>query len=113
MLRRIVAGTSFSVLLLWLMVPVAGRGPGPSLYPAPGVPVYLPVIRTDADAVVAPEPIVTPLQECEPSYPTLCLPIGLLDEEFDCESIPDRDFDVLPPDPYSLDDDGDGVGCES
>lgn len=61
-----------------------------------------------------PTPTVDPDRaDCEPSYPTLCLPIDLLDEDINCEDIDDRDFDVLPPDPYSLDKNGDGIGCAS
>ncbi|OLR91418.1 hypothetical protein [Actinokineospora bangkokensis] len=48
---------------------------------------------------------------CDPSYPTLCLPLGAAD--LDCSDIPDRGFPVRRPDRHRFDDDRDGVGCES
>lgn len=52
-----------------------------------------------------------PAGECEPSYPTICLPPPPPD--LDCPDIPYKDFVVLPPDPHRLDADKDGIGCES
>ena len=51
--------------------------------------------------------------ECEPSYPTLCIPPGLPD--LDCPDIEPafKPFPVLPPDPHGFDGDNDGIGCES
>ncbi len=64
---------------------------------------------------------VTPPQpsgNCDPSYPDVCLRIGIGD--YDCA---DGSGDgpnyvrgpirVLAPDPFGLDDDGDGIGCET
>lgn len=48
--------------------------------------------------------------ECDPSYPTLCIPPGIPD--LDCADITDRYFPVLPPDPHRFDGNNDGVGCE-
>jgi hypothetical protein len=50
--------------------------------------------------------------ECDPSYPTLCIPPDLPD--LDCQDIePEfKPFPVLPPDPHGFDGDNDGVGCE-
>jgi micrococcal nuclease len=48
---------------------------------------------------------------CDPSYPTLCIPIGAPD--LDCKDISARRFPVLPPDPMRFDGDHDGMGCES
>ena len=52
-----------------------------------------------------------PAGECDPSYPTICLPPPPPD--LDCPEIPYTDFQVLPPDPHRLDADEDGIGCES
>ncbi len=49
-------------------------------------------------------------QKCHPAYPNICLPINVKD--VNCSDIPHRRFKVLPPDPYRLDGDGDGIGCE-
>ena len=48
---------------------------------------------------------------CDPSYPTICLPSPPPD--LNCPQIPYNDFVVLPPDPHRLDADKDGIGCES
>ena len=62
----------------------------------------------------APTPVVpaaaTPSGDCDPSYPTLCIPPGSPD--LDCGDITDRRFQVLPPDPHRFDGNEDGVGCE-
>lgn len=52
-----------------------------------------------------------PAGECDPAYPTICLPPPPPD--LDCPEIPYNDFVVLPPDPHRLDADEDGIGCES
>lgn len=52
-----------------------------------------------------------PAGECDPSYPTICLPSPPPD--LNCPQIPHNDFVVLPPDPHRLDADEDGIGCES
>ena len=48
--------------------------------------------------------------ECDPSYPTVCIPPPPPD--LDCGDIPYSNFPVLPPDPHGFDGDGDGIGCE-
>jgi micrococcal nuclease len=52
-----------------------------------------------------------PQQNCDPSYPTVCIPPPPPD--LNCKDIPYRKFTVLPPDPHGFDKDGDGIGCES
>jgi micrococcal nuclease len=47
---------------------------------------------------------------CDPSYPTLCIPVGSPD--LDCPDITARRFPVQPPDPMRFDGDHDGIGCE-
>jgi micrococcal nuclease len=53
----------------------------------------------------------TPKTECDPSYPTVCIPPPPPD--LDCKDISYRNFKVLPPDPHRFDGDKDGVGCET
>jgi hypothetical protein len=58
-----------------------------------------------------PQPTPTPTGNCDPAYPTVCIPPPPPD--LDCGDISYRNFKVLPPDPHHFDGDGDGVGCES
>jgi hypothetical protein len=55
-------------------------------------------------------------QECDPSYPDVCLPVDA--DDYDCEGGSGDGpnyivgpLQVLPPDPHDLDPDGDGLGC--
>lgn len=49
---------------------------------------------------------------CDPSYPTVCIPPPPPD--LDCKDITYRNFKVLSPDPHNFDGkDKDGIGCES
>ena len=50
-------------------------------------------------------------QNCDPSYPTVCIPPPPPD--LNCGDITFRDFVVLPPDPHHFDGNHDGFGCES
>lgn len=62
-------------------------------------------------------PAPPPSNNCDPSYPTVCLRDGIGD--YDCQGgsgngpnyVPGP-FKVLPPDPFGLDKDHDGIGCE-
>ena len=58
-----------------------------------------------------------PARNCDPAYPDACLHDGIGD--YDCAggsgdglNYVDGPVSVLPPDPFDLDRDGDGVGCE-
>jgi endonuclease YncB( thermonuclease family) len=62
-------------------------------------PLPLPAVPSTADG-----------QVCDPSYPTLCLPVGAPD--LDCADVSARRFPVVRPDRHRFDGDGDGVGCE-
>jgi hypothetical protein len=56
----------------------------------------------------------TPAAQCHPSYPSICIPLGSPD--VDCPELRDQglhDFEVIEPDPHRLDDDNDGIGCET
>jgi hypothetical protein len=61
----------------------------------------------------SPSPTATPHdpEECDSSYPTVCIPPPPPD--LDCVDISYRNFQVLPPDPHKFDTDSDGVGCET
>jgi len=48
---------------------------------------------------------------CDPSYPDFCIPVDSPD--LDCGDIPQKNFEVLQPDPQRFDGDKDGIGCES
>lgn len=55
-------------------------------------------------------------QECDPSYPDVCIPPDA--DDYDCEggsgdgpNYIEGPLQVLPPDPHDLDPDGDGLGC--
>lgn len=48
-------------------------------------------------------------QQCEPSYPGICVPPG---PDLDCAEIDDRNFSVPGDDPFGFDRDGNGIGCE-
>ncbi|KKR51019.1 MAG: WD40 domain protein beta Propeller [Candidatus Curtissbacteria bacterium GW2011_GWA1_40_16] len=48
---------------------------------------------------------------CDPSYPTVCIPASPPD--LDCPDITYRRFQVLSPDTHRFDGDNDGIGCES
>lgn len=81
---------------------------------APSAPVA-PVAPVAPPAATQPVPQPTaPPQggNCDPSYPTVCIPPPPPD--LDCGDIPYRRFQVLPPDPHNFDgSDNDGIGCES
>jgi uncharacterized repeat protein (TIGR01451 family) len=46
---------------------------------------------------------------CDPSYPTICIPPP--PPRLECNDIPYKNFQVLPPDDQHLDNNFDGVGC--
>lgn len=78
-------------LVIWAPTPV----PPTSVPPAP-----TPVPPTQA-----------PAQNCDPSYPDVCIPPPPPD--LDCADIPYRRFRVVGADPHRFDGDHDGIGCES
>lgn len=63
-----------------------------------------------APAPPAAPPAAPPRVNCDPSYPTLCIPPGAFD--LDCPEIPQRRFPVRGADPHRFDGDNDGIGCE-
>lgn len=57
-----------------------------------------------------------PEQDCDPSYPDVCIPVGA--DDYDCAggsgdgpNYIEGPVQVLAPDPHGLDPDGDGLGC--
>lgn len=61
-----------------------------------------------AGTIPAPPP--TPQNNCDPAYPTVCIPSPPPD--LDCRDIPHQSFTVLPPDPHLFDGNENGLGCE-
>ncbi len=64
-----------------------------------------------------PPPTTTPARNCDPSYPDVCLDPNAVD--YDCAGgsgngprYVDGPIRVRPPDPFDLDREGDGWGCE-
>jgi PASTA domain len=85
---------------------VAKTPPAPPLPPPPPPPPTAP-----------PPPTTTPAQ-CDPSYPDVCLDPAV--EDYDCAGgsgngpgYVEGPIRVRPPDPFDLDREGDGWGCES
>lgn len=72
------------------------------------VPLHIPPCGTET--VECYQDIAQDTKECDPSYPTVCIPPPPPD--LDCGDIPYRNFTVLSPDPHRFDRDGDGIGCE-
>ena len=77
---------------------------------------YIPPVET---AIPPVEPYIPPVEtaipgpigNCDPSYPTVCIPPPPPD--LNCDDIPFRNFQVLPPDPHNFDGNHDGFGCQS
>jgi len=58
-----------------------------------------------------PEMIVESENNCDPSYPDVCIPPWPPD--LNCKDVPYKKFKVLQPDPHGFDGNKDGIGCES
>ncbi len=85
--------------------------------PAPPTEAPLPMVEaTTAPPTPEPPVVVDPPTQapapsnCDPSYPTVCIPPPPPD--LDCGDIPYRRFAVVGSDPHRFDGDDDGVGCE-
>jgi endonuclease YncB( thermonuclease family) len=57
------------------------------------------------------EPAAAGGGNCDPSYPSVCIPP--YPPDLDCGDISFRRFDVIGSDPHGFDSDNDGIGCES
>ena len=94
--------------------PTATTTPAPTQEPQPTPqPTAPPTPKPTPEPTPAPAPITS----CDPSYPSVCIPVGAAD--YDCAGGSGNGpnyiagpLTVLPPDPHGLDSDGDGVGCE-
>jgi PASTA domain len=95
------------------------RGPGASVRPDSRIALVVaeapppPATRT----TTPPPPPPAPAGDCDPSYPDVCLDPAA--EDYDCAGgsgngpeYVDGPIRVRPPDPFDLDRDGDGSGCE-
>ena len=78
--------------------PSATDTPKPTTTSAPSATVEI-IYPTATDIPLA--------GNCNPAYPDLCLT-----HDVTCTEIGVHNFRVLPPDPYGLDRDNDGIGCE-
>lgn len=65
-----------------------------------------------AQAQAGPDETPAAAEECDPSYPDVCIPPVSVAGDLNCGDIPHRRFRVLPPDPHRFDGNRDGVGCE-
>jgi hypothetical protein len=63
------------------------------------------------DAPTTTTTTVPPPSNCDPSYPTVCIPSPPPD--LNCGDVPFTDFVVLQPDPHNFDGNKDGIGCVS
>jgi micrococcal nuclease len=91
---------------LWSGCATVSPPPNPPAPPAPVVPPPPPVAPTSPPP--PPAPPATP--DCDPSYPTVCIPPPPPD--LDCKDIPHRNFPVVGADPHRFDGNRDGRGCE-
>lgn len=51
-------------------------------------------------------------EDCDPSYPTVCIPPVSVVGDLDCDDLDVWYFEVVDPDPHGFDGDYDGIGCE-
>jgi hypothetical protein len=99
---------------------VISQSPKAGAWVLPDATVRLMVAKTPPPppSTAPPPPPTAPEQGCDPSYPDVCLDPAV--EDYDCAGgtgngpeYVEGPIRVLPPDPFDLDREGDGVGCES
>lgn len=80
--------------------------------PPPPPPTQAPQPTAPIEQPTQPPAVPPPAGNCDPSYPTVCIPPRPPD--LSCADVlPATDFTVLPPDPHGFDGNEDGIGCES
>jgi hypothetical protein len=96
---------------------VISQSPKPGALVLPDATVSLMVAKA-RPAPPPPPPSTAPAQNCDPSYPDMCLDPAV--EDYDCAGgsgngpeYVEGPIRVRPPDPFDLDQEGDGWGCES
>lgn len=72
--------------------------------------VAQPAATTQKPAPAPQRPASSPRNNCDPSYPDVCIPPAPPD--LNCGDISQKRFRVLQPDPHGFDRDKDGIGCE-
>lgn len=99
---------------------VISQSPKAGAWVLPDTTVSLVVAKTPPPppSTAPPPPPTAPEQNCDPSYPDVCLDPAV--EDYDCAGgtgngpeYVEGPIRVLPPDPFDLDREGDGVGCEN
>lgn len=95
---------------LWSACAAPAKTPAKTMSPTKTSPT--PVRTSSPPRTTSPAPARTTSRgNCDPSYPSVCIPPGPPD--LDCGEISHRRFTVLAPDPHRFDADDDGIGCES
>jgi beta-lactam-binding protein with PASTA domain len=99
---------------------VISQSPKAGALVLPDTKVSLVVAKTQPPppSTAPPPPTTTPAPNCDPSYPDVCLDPAV--EDYDCAGgsgngpeYVEGPIRVRPPDPFDLDREGDGVGCEN
>ncbi|BAZ18874.1 putative nuclease (plasmid) [Calothrix sp. NIES-4071] len=75
-----------------------------------GVSTVLGTVFGFISIVIAYQQLAPNKQDCDPSYPTLCLSQNI--SNLKCSDIKDRNFKVKQPDTHNFDRDKNGIGCE-
>ena len=94
--------------------PTASQTASPSPSPSPTVVATPPPTAAPTQPPAQPPaavPTDPPQQNCDPSYPTVC--IAPYPPDLNFGDVPFTDFTVVPPDPHGFDGNHDGIGCVS
>jgi hypothetical protein len=93
------------------------RGTGAGVLPGSRITMVVAKAPPPPPTTAPPPPTTTPSRNCDPSYPDVCLDPNAVD--YDCAGgsgdgprYVEGPIRVRPPDPFDLDREGDGWGCE-